>query len=155
MNRSVFRVGLSVLLAALFCAMSAAAYAQGSTTQTLSGTVVDSSGAVIPGADVAAKHTGTGVVTNAVSNTEGAFAMPSLRIGNYTVTVTLQGFKTAAIQNVVITSAAPANVKPTLEAGGVPDHVTVSSSSQIVQTQSSTPPQPTNTPQIPHPPSPR
>jgi hypothetical protein len=148
MNRSVFRVGLSVLLAALFCAMSAAAYAQGSTTQTLSGTVVDSSGAVIPGADVAAKHTGTGVVTNAVSNTEGAFAMPSLRIGNYTVTVTLQGFKTAVIQNVVITSAAPANVKATLEVGGVSEQVTVSSSSEIVQTQSSTVAQTINTTQI-------
>jgi hypothetical protein len=119
MNRSVFRIGLSVLLGAILCAVSTAAYAQGSTTQSLSGTVVDTSGAVIPGADIAAKHEGTGVVTSAVSNSDGAFSIPSLRVGTYTVTVTLQGFKTAVIQNVVITSAAGASVKATMEVGGV------------------------------------
>jgi hypothetical protein len=98
MNRSVFRVGLSVLLAAVLCAASSAAYAQGSTTQTLSGTVVDTSGAVIPGADVAAKHNATGVASNAVTNGDGLFSIPSLPIGTYTVTVTLQGFKTAVIR---------------------------------------------------------
>jgi hypothetical protein len=148
MNRSVFRVGLSVLLAAIFCAASTAAYAQGSTTQTLSGNVVDSSGAVIPGADVSAKHIATGVVSNAVSNTEGFFSIPSLPIGNYTVTVTLQGFKTAVIQNVVLTSGAGADVKATLEVGGVSEQVTVSSSSEIVQTQSSGVSQTINTTQI-------
>jgi carboxypeptidase family protein/TonB-dependent receptor-like protein len=148
MNRSVFRVGLSVLLAAIFCATSTAAYAQGSTTQTLSGTVVDTSGAVIPGADVAAKHNATGVVSNAVTNSDGLFSLPSLPIGPYTVTVTLQGFKTAVIQNVVITSGAGASVKATLEVGGVSEQVTVSSSSEIVQTQSSGVSQTINTNQI-------
>jgi hypothetical protein len=148
MNRSVFRVGLLVLLAAIFCAASTAAYAQGSTTQTLSGTVVDTSGAVIPGADVAAKHNATGVVSNAVTNSDGLFSLPSLPIGTYTVTVTLQGFKTAVIQNVVLTSGAGANVKASLEVGGVSEQVTVSSSSEIVQTQSSGVSQTINTNQI-------
>jgi hypothetical protein len=148
MNRSVFRVGLSVLLAAIFCAMSTVAYAQGSTSQALSGTVVDTSGAVIPGADVAAKHGGTGVVSGAVSNSEGLFSIPSLPIGTYVVTVTLQGFKTVIINNVVLTSAAGANVKATMEVGGVSEQVTVSSSSEIVQTQSSTVSQTINTNQI-------
>jgi Carboxypeptidase regulatory-like domain/TonB-dependent Receptor Plug Domain len=148
MNRSVFRLGLSVLLAAVFCAVSTAAYAQGSTSQALSGTVVDTSGAVIPGADVAAKHNATGVVSNAVSNSEGLFSIPSLPIGTYTVTVTLQGFKTGVIQNVVLTSGAGANVKVAMEVGGVAEQVTVSSSSEIVQTQSSGVSQTINTNQI-------
>src|SRR5262245_12250348 len=93
------RVGLLVLLTALFCNASTFARAQGATTQTLSGTVVDASGAVIPGADVVAKHSGTGVESTSVSNSEGLFSIPSLPIGTYTVTVTLQGFKTVIIQN--------------------------------------------------------
>src|SRR5258708_11093216 len=148
MNRSVFRGGLSVLLAAVLCAVSSAAYAQGSTTQTLSGTVVDTSGAVMPGADVAAKHNATGVASNAVTNSDGLFSIPSLPVGTYTVTVTLQGFKTAVIQNVVLTSGAGANVKASLEVGGVSEQVTVSSSSEIVQTQSSGVSQTINTNQI-------
>src|SRR5688572_2596290 len=148
MNRSLLRVGLSVLLAVVVCAAGARAYAQGGTTQSLSGTVVDSTGAVIPGADVAAKHLGTGVVATAVSNAEGLFSIPSLQIGTYTVTVTLQGFKTVVINNVVLTSGAPASVKATMEVGGVSEQVTVASSSEIVQTQSSTISQTINTKQI-------
>src|SRR3979409_723026 len=75
------RLGLLVLLVAAFCSVGAFAYAQGATTQTLPGSGTDATGAVIPGADVAAKHTGTGVVTNAVTNGEGLFSMPSLPIG--------------------------------------------------------------------------
>ena len=135
MNRSVFRAGLLALLTAAFCAAGSFAYAQGG--QTLSGTVVDASGAVIPGADVAAKHVATGIVSNAVSNSEGLFSIPSLPIGTYTVTVSLQGFKTSVIQNVVLTAGAGANVKATMEIGGVSEQVTVSSSSEIIQTQTS------------------
>jgi hypothetical protein len=148
MNRSVLRLGLVVLFAAVLASLGNLAYAQGGTTQTLSGTVVDVSGAVIPGADVAAKHGGTGVVSNAVSNSEGLFSIPSLPGGTYTVSVTLQGFKTAVIQNVVLTAAAGANVKATMEVGGVTEQVTVSSASEIVQTQSSTVSTTINTNQI-------
>jgi hypothetical protein len=148
MNRSALRLGAVILLIAVFSAGGSFAFAQGSTTQTLSGTVVDTTGAVIPGADIVAKHTGTGIVSNAVSNTEGVFSIPSLPIGTYTVTVTLQGFKTVIINNVVITSAQPAAVKATMEVGGVSEQVTVSSSSEIVQTQSSTISQTINAKQI-------
>jgi hypothetical protein len=148
MNRSALRLGLVVLLAAVFCAAGTFAYAQGATSQTLSGTVVDPSGAVIPGADVAVKHSGTGLAYNAVTNAEGVFSLPSLPIGSYTVTVTLQGFKTVVINNVVLNSAAPASVKATMEVGGVTEQVTVSSASEIVQTQTATVAQTINTNQI-------
>src|SRR5262245_41431159 len=148
MNRSALRLGLAVLLAAVFCGSGSPAFAQGATSQTLSGTVTDASGAVIPGADVAAKHLGTAVVTSAVTNAEGVFSLPSLRIGAYTVTVTLQGFKTVVIENVVLNSAAPTAVKATMEVGGVSEQVTVSSASEIVQTQAATVAQTVNTNQI-------
>ncbi len=135
MNRSVYRSALAAFLATALFALGTNAFAQGGVTQTLAGTVVDSSGAVIPGADVSAKHNGTGVVTTAVSNSDGIFSMPSMQIGAYTVTVTLQGFKTVVINDVVITTGAGANVKATMEVGGVSEQVTVASSSEIVQTQ--------------------
>jgi Carboxypeptidase regulatory-like domain/TonB-dependent Receptor Plug Domain len=148
MTRSLSRLAFFALLTAAFCSLGTLAYAQGASTQTLSGTVVDASGAVIPGADVSAKHNGTGIVSTAVSNSEGLFSLPSLPIGTYTVTVTLQGFKTVVIQNVVLTSAGQANVKATMEVGGVAEQVTVSSSSEIVQTQTSGVSQTVNTNQI-------
>jgi len=119
MTRPLSRLALVTLLTAAFCSLGAYAYAQGATTQTLAGTVVDASGAVIPGADIRAKHDATGVATAAVSNSDGLFSMPSLPIGTYTVTVTLQGFKTVVIQNVVLTSASSANVKVTMDVGGL------------------------------------
>jgi len=141
-------LALLALLTAAFCSMGTFAYAQGATTQTLSGSVVDASGAVIPGADITAKHTGTGIAYNAVSNGEGLFSLPSLPVGTYSVTVTLQGFKTVIIKDVALSSAAPANVKATMEVGGVSEQVTVASTSEIVQTQSSTVAQTINTNQI-------
>src|SRR5262249_30896291 len=92
--------------------------------------------------------TDSGVVTPAVTNSEGVFSIPALRLGTYTVTITLQGFKTVVIQNVVLTASSPANVKATMEVGGVSEQVTVSSTSEIVQTQSSTVAQTINTKQI-------
>ena len=148
MTRPLSRLALVTLLTAAFCSLGSYAYAQGATTQTLAGTVVDASGAVIPGADIRARHDATGVATAAVSNSDGLFSMPSLPIGTYTVTVTLQGFKTVVIQNVVLTSAASANVKVTMEVGGLAEQVTVSSTSEIVQTQTSGVSQTINTNQI-------
>ncbi len=129
MNRSVFRSALVAILAVALGAIGTNAYAQSGVTQPLAGTVVDSSGAVIPGADVSAKHNATGVVTTAVTNSEGVFSMPAMAVGTYTVTVTLQGFKTVIIKDVVITSGAGANVKAALEVGGVSEQVTVASTS--------------------------
>src|SRR4051812_28711016 len=137
MNRRLLRLGVVVFMIAAFSALGSYAYAQGATSQTLSGTIVDTSGAVIPGADIVAKHNGTGVVSNAVSNSEGLFSIASLPIGTYTVTVTLQGFKTVVINNVVLTSGAGASVKATMEVGGLTEQVTVSSASEIIQTQTS------------------
>src|SRR5919108_307493 len=147
MSRRVYRVVFVCLLAVL--AMSSSrAYGQGATTSTLSGTVVDVSGAVLPGANVVVKHTATGLSQSAVTNGEGAFSIPSLPIGTYTVTVTLPSFKTVVVNDVVLTSGTGAAVRATMELGGVEEQVTVSSTSEIVQTQSSTISSTINTNQI-------
>ncbi len=129
------RVVRALFLVLAVAALSTPASAQSST---LSGVVLDSAGGVIPGADVVIKHNATGVTTSGVSNSQGAFSFPGVQTGTYSVTVTLQGFKTYVANDVVLTSGSPASVKAVLEVGGVTETVTVSSSSEIIQTQSST-----------------
>ncbi len=124
------------------------AYGQGGTTSTLSGIAVDSSGAVLPGADVTIKHLATALTQTAVTNADGAFSFPGMNVGTYSVTVTLSGFKTFVSNNVVLTSGSPANVRATLEIGGIEEQVVVSSASEIVQTQSTTVSSTINTNQI-------
>jgi hypothetical protein len=139
---------VTFVVATAILAISGVAYGQGGTTSTLSGTVVDTSGGLIPGADVNVKHNATGVTTTAVSNSSGAFSLPGLNIGTYTVTVTLQGFKTFVVNDVVLNAGSPASVRAVLEVGGITEQVVVSSASEIVQTQSSTISNTINTNQI-------
>ena len=111
---------LVTLVVCLFLGAAGPAYAQGAaTTSTLSGVVVDSAGGVVPGADVTIRHNATGVTQSATSNAEGAYSFPSLPIGTYTVTVTLQGFKTFVATDVVLTAGSPASVRALLEVGKV------------------------------------
>ncbi len=138
MKHRLVRVRATFVLLAILSLSGAVVYGQGSTTSTISGVVVDSDGGVVPGAEVVAKHTATAATHSATTNSEGAFAFAGLSIGTYTVTVTLQGFKTVVVNDVVLTSGAGANVKATLEVGGLTEQVVVSSSSEIIQTQSST-----------------
>jgi hypothetical protein len=112
------------------------AYAQGSATSSIAGTVLDTSGAAIPGADVAAVNTAGGTTFHAVSGDGGEFTIPAIPTGTYTVTISLQGFKTEVLKDVVVTVSGPASLKATLQVGGLEETVTVGAASEIVQTQS-------------------
>src|SRR5436190_10092301 len=79
---------------ALMLAFSAVLWGQG--TAQISGTVTDPSGARLPGAEVTATQTATGVTRMAVSNETGAYVLPSLPIGPYRLEVMLPGFRTFA-----------------------------------------------------------
>ena len=128
------------VVAAGFLALvtSVGAFAQGSSTASISGVVIDSDGAVIPGATIVIKNTKTGESFNTVSSGAGTFSIPALITGTYTVSVSLEGFKTALLNNVVVNSGVPASVRATLEVGGLTEQVTVQANSELVQTQSAT-----------------
>ena len=126
------------LTAALLIAVSASsAFAQGGgTTSQIVGTVIDASGAVIPGATVVVKNNGTATEYNATSDEQGGFTVQAIDPGSYTVTVTLMGFKTFVAKDVRVNAATPASVRATLEVGGLEETVVVSGGSEIIQTQS-------------------
>jgi len=114
---------------------AAPAFAQGGATSTITGTVTDTSGAVVPGADVVAKHVATNTTYNSVSGADGAFTIPAIPSGTYTVTVTLMGFKTAVLNDVIANVAQVAEVKAVLTLGALEETVVVSGATEIVQTQ--------------------
>lgn len=132
------KIGRLVLPLAIIVLASAVVYAQGGATASLSGIVVDSGGGVIPGAAVSVRNNTTGTTTEVFTNERGIFSVPALEVGTYTVTITLQGFKTAIISNVRVAAASPADVKAVLEIGALEETVVVQGQSELVQTQSAT-----------------
>jgi hypothetical protein len=126
-----------LLTLALLAGATPLAYAQGGgATTSLSGTVTDTSGAVIPGANVNVKNAATSTEFTASTNEQGVFTVPAIDPGTYTVTVTLMGFKTAVLSGVRVNAAVPATVRATLDVGGLEETVSVTAGSEIVQTTS-------------------
>ena len=79
------------------------AFAQSSTTGSLSGVIVDESGGVVPGASIEAVHQPTGTRYSDVAQADGGFSILNMRAGGpYTVTVTLSGFKPQTQNNVFV-----------------------------------------------------
>ncbi len=62
---------------------------------TILGTVTDPSGAVVSGAKVTVKNTGTGLERSTETSGDGSYSLPELPIGTYTVTITQTGFQTS------------------------------------------------------------
>src|SRR6185369_46234 len=87
-GRGKLKTLLLTLAGALF---SISLYAQ---TSQIQGTVLDSTGSAVPGADIKATQTATGAVRNATSGADGAYVLSSLPIGPYRVEVSKQGFTT-------------------------------------------------------------
>jgi hypothetical protein len=138
MNHLSIRLLAIAVLTAVMAAAGTAAYAQGGATSSLSGTVTDASGAVIPGADVKAKNNATGAESTAVSSESGTFTIPSLNAGTYTVSVSLMGFKSVVLNDVVLNAGVPASVKAVMEVGNLEETVIVQGGSEIIQTQTAT-----------------
>ncbi len=137
MGRQTFRsfaFGAVVLLLIGLALTPSPAFAQGGVTATLSGTVYDSQGAVVAGATITAKNNATASVTTTTSGSDGLFAIPALEPGNYTVTVTLQGFKTLTLQDIRLNAGVPASIKPVLTPGGFNETVEVKAAGEVLQT---------------------
>lgn len=130
-------VRLVPLAVALLMALSSLAHAQGGgSTSALSGVVTDESGAVLPGANIVVKNNATSATFNAVTSDQGTFTVPALTPGAYTVTITMDSFKTTVLNDVVLNAGVPASVRAKMAVGGLEETVTVSAGAELLQTQS-------------------
>src|SRR4030095_9730244 len=131
---------LRVLLASFFmvAALSSQAtvvYGQ-STVGRISGTVFDTSGAVIPGANVTITNPQTGFRQEAVTQERGLFVFPGLAPGTYNVEVGLTGFTGVRQEGIVLDASSTRTLQFTLSVGTLTDTVSVSANAQQVQTTS-------------------
>ena len=90
---------LSMVLCLVLLSVAAAA-AQTVTTGSVAGTVTDAQGGVLPGATVTALHTPTGTTYEAVTDANGRFNILNVRVGPYTISVTMGAFKDQKQENV-------------------------------------------------------
>src|SRR5262245_33558644 len=110
--------------------------AQG-TTGSISGLVVDSSKAALPGATVTVKDVDTGQQRVLTSDAEGRYRADALAPGTYAVTVELSGFRTAQYESIAISVGQAAVLNVELSVGGMTEKVVVTADQTLVQTKES------------------
>jgi hypothetical protein len=127
----------------LFRALSLAAvaviatlYGQGVTGR-IEGTVQDPSKASIPSANVSVRNQDTGYAVQVTTGTGGAYVVPNLPSGTYTITVGSNGFKSAQTKDVVVTVNGLTTVNLTLQVGSLNETVQVDASAQLIDTLTS------------------
>lgn|SRR5215469_764354 len=103
----------------------------------ITGTILDSSGSAVVGAEVTATGVTTGTVYKTVSTSTGAYRFPDIQVGAYNILVTAGGFRVTQNQGVVVQVNSVASLDVTLQPGNVKEIVTVNADAPTIQTQSS------------------
>src|SRR6185295_18757987 len=102
----------------------------------LSGTIKDSTGGVIPGATVSLMNTALGTALNSVTDAQGHYSFPNLPVGRYDLTVTLDGFKPQKRTGLAVDADSRLQIDATLEVGDQTETVTVVENAIRVETAS-------------------
>jgi hypothetical protein len=112
------------LLASLALALTSGAL-WGQAGAQISGSVADQSGAVLPGVEVTATQTDTGVSRSVVTNETGSYVLSNLPVGPYRLEVSLPGFRTSSQTGIVLQVGASPVINVVLEVGQVTDTIEV------------------------------
>lgn len=102
----------------------------------ISGHILDSSGAAVPQAKIQAVNLANNETSNAISDSSGSYLIPLLRPGQYKFTVAAQGFKQYVRDNVTLEIGQAAGIDATLELGAITQSVEVSGETAMLDTQS-------------------
>ena len=121
-----------VMTFVLACAHGASAQI---TAATISGTIKDATGGVLPGVDVGVQNVATGFARSSVTDANGYFTVPGLPPGTYEARASLPGFGTA-VERVILAVAQEAALSLTLRVGATEESVTVVGASPLVDTRS-------------------
>jgi hypothetical protein len=134
---SVFccRVALSAILAGLLT--QGMLDAQGNRAS-ITGTVADPTGALVPGVNVAATNVGTGEVTRAVTNGDGIYSVLNLFPGKYSLRFEKAGFQPIDIPSITLESTQVAKLNEQLSVGATTQSVEVTTQAPILDTENAT-----------------
>jgi hypothetical protein len=102
---------------------------------TITGTVLDPAGAIIPDAAVEARNTATGSVYPAATSGTGNYTIAQLPVGTYELTVTVAGFKKFVRTNLVVEVAATLRVDANMEVGGTNESITITDAAPLLKTE--------------------
>jgi hypothetical protein len=105
-------------------------------TAQINGTVKDTTGAVLPGVEITAVQTDTGIARTTVTNETGSYALPNLALGPYRLEAALPGFRTFRQIGIVLQVASNPVINVTLEIGQVSEQVEVQANAALVDTRS-------------------
>lgn len=115
-NKNLNKISLSVLTLFLFLMTSLVSFSQGVTSSSLSGKITEQSGDILPGAYVVALHVPSGTRYSTISNNEGRYFIPSMRVGGpYAIEVSFIGYSTKIVDNINLSLGVAGNVSIILE----------------------------------------
>ena len=103
------------------------------TTGVIQGTVTDATGAVLPGATVEARHTGTNLSRTVVTDADGRYIFLQLPPGSYRVTFTLSGFATLVHENIPLTVGQSVTLPASMPVSSVAETVTVTAGTSVIE----------------------
>src|SRR5262245_7741706 len=127
MDRHRLQRLITIIAFATSCLFGAsAAFGQLRIVGSISGTVQDPNGAVVPNARVVLKDEKTGLSKESTTTEGGTFLFGDLASGTYSVTVSVKGFKTELIPNISVSTSKTTDVRVALEVGETSETVTVS-----------------------------
>jgi len=101
---------------------------------TISGTVTDQQSAIVPGAAVEVKNLDTNATVTTITNDSGNYVVPFLPTGQYTISVSLTGFKRAVRENILLRVGDRIQLDFQMEVGGVTEQVTVTAEVPLLET---------------------
>src|SRR4029079_19208513 len=118
---------LKLFCAALLAMLSVSLVLGQSDRGTITGTVIDSTGAAVPGASVTVTNTATNANSAAVTTSDGVYSIPALQPGVYRVRVEKSGFKRSEIAQVTVAVGGTIAANVTMEVGQVSETVEIAS----------------------------
>ena len=124
--------------AILLFVFAGSALAQLSGKGAITGTVTDSTGAVIPAASIVARNNASGITTTTASTGAGTYTFANLDPGIYTVTITAQGFEKLVQQNIHVNAMESQAYNPVLQVGAASTEVTVTAEPPQLETSNAT-----------------
>ena len=104
-------------------------------TAQIGGTVKDQTGAVLPGVEVTATQTETGISRSTITNETGSYVLPNLATGPYRLEARLPGFRTFLQTGIVLQVSDNQVINPTLEVGQVSEQIEVQANAAQVETR--------------------